>query len=112
MKNLIEYKKDVERELMIKIIIGLRHGTISETKAEYLAKEYTSLMNIESVDEFFSNLAQRVNKYTEILDVYIRSANEHFTHKTEELLKNGRIFIKNAQYDQAVIALRGEKLHG
>jgi protoheme ferro-lyase len=97
---------------MIKIIMGLRHGIISESKAEKLAKEYTSLMDIQSIDEFFSTLAQKINSFSEMLDIYIQSANDYFNQKTEEFLSNGRSYMKSSQYDKAVNALKGISMIG
>ena len=45
MNNLTEFKKEFEREMLIKIIIGLRYGKISNEQAQVLAKEYLNASN-------------------------------------------------------------------
>jgi hypothetical protein len=112
MKNFSEYKKDIERELMIKIIIGLRHGKITERKAEELAKEYMSLVSVQSTEELFRGLSQKIEKHSEILEVYLKTATEYFGQKKDEYLQKGREYMKKSQYDHAVHALKGENIHG
>jgi hypothetical protein len=108
MKNFNEFKKDIERELMIKIIMGLRYGKISQQKAEVLAKEYLELMSVSNTDELFTDMSKLIEKYSEILDVYIKTATEYFSQKKEELLRTGRHYMQQEQYDHAVSALKGQ----
>lgn len=107
MKQFNDFKKDIERELMIKIIIGLRHGNISQAKAQRLAQEYLSVTNAENSEELFTNMGKLVEKYSEILEVYLKTANEYFDQKKDSLLQAGRKYMHQAQYDVAVSALKG-----
>lgn len=107
MKQFNDFKRDIERELMIKIIIGLRHGKISQAKAQKLAQEYLVIMKAVNSDELFTNMGKLVGMYSEILEVYLKTANEYFTQKKEELLRAGRKYMQQAQYDVAVSALKG-----
>jgi hypothetical protein len=109
MKNFEEYKKDIERELMVKIIMGLRYGKISHQKAEQLAQEYSQIMSAQNAEELFAQLSARIEYFTEMLEVYLTSATEYFAQKKEELLEAGRSYMKISDYENAVYALKGNK---
>ncbi|HRN96135.1 MAG TPA: hypothetical protein PLD54_01675 [Candidatus Levybacteria bacterium] len=109
MKNFEEFKKDIERELMVKIIMGLRYGKISQSKAETLAQEYLELMEVSNTDELFTNMSKLIERYSEMLEVYLKTATEYFTQRKEELLHAGRQYMQQSQYDNAVYALKGGK---
>ena len=111
MKNFDEFKKDVEREIMIKIIIGLRYGKISQKKAEVLAQEYTRLMQLTSADELFSQMAHIITQYTEMLEVYLKVASEYFSQKKEYVLSEARKYLQTAQYDKALAVLQGKETY-
>lgn len=108
MKTLNEFKNDVERELMVKVIMGLRHGKISKEKAQSIAREYIKLREAENSEQLFENMASLIIKYSEILDVYLKTASEYFMYKTNQLLNEGRKYMKIEQYDLAVDALQGK----
>ena len=111
MKNFEEFKKDVEREIMIKIIMGLRYGKISQKKAEVLAQEYTRLMQFKNTDELFSQMANIVEKYSEMLEVYLKVASEYFSQKKEYVLSETRRYLQTAQYDKALAVLQGKETY-
>lgn len=108
MKNFQDFKNDIERELMVKIIMGLRYGSISQVKAQNLAQEYLTIMTAVNTDELFSNMGKIIEKYSEVLEIYLKTAAEYFAQKKEVLLDAGRKQMQLTQYENAVYALRGE----
>ncbi len=106
MKQFQEFKQDIERELMIKIIIGLRHGKISQSRAQKLAQEYLNLTNASNADELFNNMSKIIERYSEILEVYIKTATEYFDQKREYVLSEARKYLQRSQYDHALIILK------
>lgn len=109
MKNFEQFKKDVERELMVKIIMGLRHGRISQRKAEILAQEYLQISSVSNTDELFRQMSQLIEQYSEMLEVYLKTATEYFSQRKEELLNAGRYYMQQAQIENAVYALQGRR---
>ncbi len=101
-------KKDFEREVMVKIIVGLRHGTISEERARVLAHDFLDCMSASDGDTFFSKTVTLLEKFSEMIDLYLKYAEEYFIEKRDYLLSIAREYMKAKQYDEAVSALRGE----
>ncbi len=106
MKNFETYKKDIERELMVKIIMGLRHGSLSQKKAQTIAQEYLVLMSAKNTDELFECMGKLIEKYAEMLEVYIKTASEYFNQKKEYVLSEARKYMQTAQYEHAVTVLQ------
>lgn len=108
MKTLKDYKNDIERELMVKVILGLRHGNITKEKAQDIATEYLKLRESTDIEQLFSNMSRLFNEYSEVLEVYLKTASKYFSDKTNLLLFEGRKYMNLRQYDLAVDALKGK----
>lgn len=101
-------KQQLEREMMVKIIIGLRHGKLSQEKAQTLAREYLAVTNTHSEEEMLSKLFLLIERYAEMLDVYVKVAAQFFAEQKERVLADTRTFLGVKNYDAALSVLKGE----
>ena len=107
MNNLTEFKKEFEREMLIKIIIGLRYGKISNEQAQVLAKEYLNASNEGTEEKILSRLFSLIEKYTDMLELYIQLANKYFSEKREQVLTMTREYLLAQEYELALKTLKG-----
>lgn len=101
-------KQQLEREMMVKIIIGLRHGKLSQEKAQVLAREYLAVTNTHSEEEMLSKLFLLIERYAEMLDVYVKVASQFFADQKEKILLEARSLLAVQNYDAALSVLKGE----
>ena len=107
MNTIIEFKKEFEREMLIRIIIGLKYGKLSNDQAQLLSKEYLEASGYETVESMLAKLYSLIEKYSDILEVYIQLANKYFTAKKEQILTQAREYMSVQQYDVALTVLKG-----
>lgn len=107
MNTLSEFKIEFEREMLIKIIIGLRYGKISNEQAQQLAGEYLMAVREENAENILSKIYTMAGTFNDILELYIRLASKHFTEKKEQILTQAREYMNIQQYDVALNVLKG-----
>jgi deoxyadenosine/deoxycytidine kinase len=112
MQNIMTVKKILERELLVTIIMGLRYGKITKEKAQKLSQEYKAIIVASKEEDVLQNLYATIQKYSELLDIYLTIAADFYEKKKQTCLAHGRQFIGSQRYDWAVQALKGEILYG
>ena len=108
MKSLERTIKDVERDLVINMVLGIRHGRINLKEARSLSKSFMTSFPFQDYKSLFETLYMLSNKYKEVRKVYIKYFPEFENEQREIILTNMRKFMKINDFENAIKVARGE----
>ena|SRR3972149_11472824 len=106
MKTLEQTIKDVERDLVISIVLSVRHKKMTMGEAKKLAKEFVS-DSFDSQEILFDRLYELSNSFREARKVYVKYAPDFYEEKRIMILGNMRKLIKNNDIDNAILISKG-----
>lgn len=87
MENQIQIiTKDVKRDVLVFIVLKLKHGQMSKLRAKILAKEVVGACRELDAQNLFKNLFAITKEYPEINDIYIKNAKSFDKAYVEENL--------------------------
>lgn len=98
--------KDVERDLVINLTIGIRHKKIEKKEARDIAKEFMT-SPYKSEKELFMKLNKMSNKYWLVRKVYIKHAPGYESEKDGEIIKLMRKYMKMNDFENAIRVAKG-----
>jgi hypothetical protein len=104
MKKMEETIKDIERDLLINILISLRHKKMTKKEAKMLSGEFLSIFPVTDFESLFSSLKSLSNSYTEARKVYIKHAGKYINARDEEKLQKIRFFMVANNFEKAIQA--------
>ena len=108
MKNFTEFKKDIERDLMLQIIMHMKRHTLTTKKAQKLAQEFLPTLKNSTIETFLDDLSKLSYNYKEIRDVFMKYAQQYEdTIVTERLEKMSHLIAEN-DIEKAVQVGRGQ----
>lgn len=90
MKNLNELVKDIERDLVINLVIGVRHRRISMKEAKAISRSFMASFPFQDSESLFDQLYVLSNKYRTARKVYIKYAPDFYERKTQEQIAKVR----------------------
>ena len=96
MKDLNLLVKNIERDLLINIVLSVKHGRITKSEGRKIAGEFLS-MSFEDNNDFFEKLRD-LSKFREVRKVYVKYAPVYFLEKDEIDLKKLRNFMKSNNF--------------
>jgi hypothetical protein len=107
MKNLTELVKDIERDLVINIVIGVRHKRLTLKESKDLSKSFMASFPFRNYNELFEMLYELSLRYKAARKVYVKYFPEFENEEKEKILMNMRNFIKTNDYENAIKAAKG-----
>ena len=108
MKSLEQTIKDVERDLVINMVLSVRHGRISLKEAGSLSKNFINGSPIKDYEDLFGRLLVLSNKYKEARKVYVKYSPGYEEEITGGILKTMRNYMKNNDFENAIKIAKGE----
>jgi hypothetical protein len=93
MKNLELFKKDFKRDLLVKIVVSLKHGKTNKGKAKSLAREILSIFRESEAGSIFSKLNKLSESYPAVLDVFIKRGYEFDNREKEEKVNQIIVYL-------------------
>ncbi len=108
MKDLKELVKDIERDLIISLVLSVRHGRINMKDAKSLSKNFIESFPFRDYEDLFGRLFALGNKYNEARKVYVKYSPEYEEEKTIRILNKMREYMKNNDFDNAIKVAKGK----
>lgn len=107
MKDLKTLTKDVERDLVINIVIGVRHGRLSMKEAKVISRKFMASFPFGDYEQLFETLYVLSNKFRVVRKVYIKYFPNYENEEREKILINMRNFMKVNDFENAVKTAKG-----
>ncbi|HVZ11736.1 MAG TPA: hypothetical protein VG965_01780 [Patescibacteria group bacterium] len=95
MDNFNQFKKDFKRDLLIKIVISLKHGYESKTDSQALVRKLLEILKIDDQRMVFSQLNKFSEGRPDILDIIIKRFNEFDEREKTEKINQIIIYFKS-----------------
>ena len=105
--DLKKFLENVERDLLLDIILNMRNRKITVGDAEKLARDFLAVLPIRDRQDLLGKLKSLSGKYSEARDVYLKyAAEEHETEKNQavDTIAN---HIKNGEIEKALEVAKG-----
>lgn len=90
MKSLEELVKDVERDLVINMVIGVRHGRLTLKESKNLSKNFMASFPFGDHESLFENLYNLSSEYKVARKTYVKYAPDFYDRKSQEQIKKVR----------------------
>ena len=94
MKNFEQFKKDFKRDLLIKVVIGLKHGQTSKDKSAEIARNILEVFRNGEPAVVFQGINKLAETHPYILDIFIKRANEYDQRFVDEKIPQILIYLK------------------
>ena len=106
-KNLEQYIIDIQRELLSKLILSLNTMQTTMERAQSLAQEFLGRLPVNSRQEIISVLKTVCFKYPEVLDVYLKYANEYDQEKANLFYEQAASSARGGDVEKALSYIKG-----
>lgn len=107
MKDLKELVKDVERDLVINIVLGVRYKRLTLKEAKTISKSFMASFPYKDHKELFEKLYILGSKHRAVRKVFVKYFQDYEKEEIEKTLVNMRIFIKINDFENAIKVARG-----
>jgi hypothetical protein len=95
--NLEVFKKDFERDVLVKIVISLRHGKMTKERSRDLARGILNIFKNEKTDLVFEGINRLSQSHPDILDIFINRGYEYDEREKEEKLNQIVLYFKGGE---------------
>ena len=100
--------KGIKRDVLLSIVLKLRHSEISHFRAKLLAKEVINVCKEADVEKLFKNLYEVTKAYPEVNDVYIKNLQNYDRVFVEDGLSKISNELKKPSFAKAMEGKGGE----
>lgn len=114
MKHLVDmdtrfqiFKKDMQRDLLIHIVVSLKHGGMSHGAAKNLSQEIVEVFKNTKETPVYEAFFKISKKHPEIMDIFIKNANAYEQRKRIEDVPAIISFIEQNDIDNALRVAKG-----
>ncbi len=104
-----QFIDDVQRDLLISMVMSLRHGKISEDKAQRLAQDFLIVKESKTLEDFVKELSKLIPNYPEAHEVYIKHAPSFYDTMAQNKLSHMQEYFVTAEYDKAIKVAQAKK---
>jgi hypothetical protein len=92
--NFEQFKKDFKQDMLIKVIVALRHKKISQENASYMAKRILEIFQEEKVSDTFKKINKLAESHPNILEILIKRGTEYDERQRAEDISQIQIYLK------------------
>lgn len=103
----LEKIKDIERDLLISLILGVKHSRITLAEAKEAAGEFLEEDPCQ-MDMVIKKLLILSRRHKDIRKVYLKFGSEFSEKRRLEMLDSVRFYMKFGKYDKALKVIKGE----
>jgi hypothetical protein len=93
MKNFEQFKKDFKRDLLIQIVINMRHGKTGKASSSELAREVLKIFREGQAKQVFERINKLAETHPEILDIFIKRGYEFDSREKDQRLEQINIYL-------------------
>jgi hypothetical protein len=94
MNNYEQFKKDFKRDLLVKIVVSLKHGKTTKKRSKTLAKQILSIFSETEAAAAFAKINRLSEHHPEILDIFIERGYEFDSREKEAKLNQIILYLK------------------
>src|SRR3989344_4998863 len=98
MKSLEQTIKDVERDLVINLVISVKYKRISFAESKKIAKDCISYFPFKDYEDLFERLYFLSNSYREVRKVYVKYSPAYYEERSKAILEILRNNMKGKDY--------------
>lgn len=103
MDSLVE---QIQQDLLIEVILELRHQTLSQDDARQLARDFLALFPIGSIEECLTKLYRLSKLYKEVQKVFVHYAIPYLRQKEQGILDIAIPYIQQGKLEEALLILK------
>jgi hypothetical protein len=92
--NYEQFKKDFKRDLLVKMVVYLKHGKTTKKRSKTLAKQILSIFSEIEAAAAFAKINKLSEHHPEILDIFIKRGYEFDSRETNEKLNQIIVYLK------------------
>ena len=101
------FKKDMQRDLLIHIVVSLKHGGISHSLAKNLSQKIIEVFKNTKEAQIYEAFFEISKKHPQIMDIFIKNANAYENRKRIEDVPAIISFIEQNDIDNALRVAKG-----
>lgn len=105
--DLKEYLENVERDLLLDIILNMRYRRITVGEAEKLARDFLAVLPVKDRHDLLEKLKGLSGKYQEARDVYVKYATEEHEEEKNKAVDIIAGHIKSGEIEKAIDVAKG-----
>lgn len=87
------FKKDFKRDLLIQIVINMKHGQVSKASSSELAQEVLKIFREARAKQVFGRINKLAETHPEILDIFIKRGYEFDSREKDQRLEQISIYL-------------------
>jgi hypothetical protein len=107
-----QFVKDIEKELLVQVISNLDQKTITDDKAQKLAKDFIALLPVKSKKILVIKMRNLAHSYKEVAKVYFDIAESIYKEERSRKSKIASRYIAQGDLDRAIRIVKGGIYHG
>lgn len=92
--NFEQFKKDFKRDLLIRIVINMKHGKVGKTSSSELAREVLEIFREGQTKQVFERINKLTETHPDILDIFIKRGYEFDSREREEKTNQILVYLK------------------
>jgi hypothetical protein len=93
-KSFSQFEKDFKRDVLVKVVICLRHGKTSRQRVTGLARLILEAFRQDAANIAFSKINKLSESYPEVLDIFIKRGYEYDEREKKEKLNQIVLYLK------------------
>ena len=107
-QNFETFKKDFKRDLLIQIVINMKHGKTNKTGSKELAREVLEIFREGHSRQVFERINKLTETHPEILDIFIKRGYEFDSREKTEKIEQIHIYLAEGSMPPEALAKGGE----
>lgn len=104
--------KDIERDVLIQALFGMKNKTIDIVEARQMAREFLAAEPFANIPDCLEKLYSLSEKYVGIRKVFLKYAKWYGEQKREEITNQAHEYIKRGDVSGAIEQIKGGLNYG
>lgn len=109
MKDIKELIKDIEADLVIGLVLSVKHKRINIKQAKVISKDFLSGFPFKDYEDLFMKLYVLSDKHRIVRKVYVKYSQSYEEELTKYILEKMREQITIKDFEKAIIIAKGAK---
>lgn len=106
-QNLKQLVDNIERDLLYQIIFNLKQNELSVEGAKKLARDFLSILPIQSQEDLYNKLSSLSQKYHEIQPLFLKYSVPFKKQKEEQAINLMKQHIEQGNPEKAIDVAKG-----
>lgn len=94
MTNLDQFKHNFKKDVLIRVIVAMRHNRTTQKDASYLARQILEIFKEEKASEVFKKINKLAEKHPDVLEILIERGTEYDEVQRKENINKIQVYLK------------------